>query len=225
LFDGNGEIIAEWCERAGNAIAALTIDSREVRARFKLGDFAGQLFIHVAGAAGHDVVKYALDTFGESGLVIDGALSCTHDANAWPSDRYAGLPAPAPGERVILWVQNSHPTPIPAGAIALNPMGEGKRAAIAEPIGPFASLAIDVVDLVPVVAWARRSELRAGQHNRRLGHEYAAAMPPRRALGRMGSTRCSSTATSRNPILAGRRGSRPGCSCGSARRRTIRCAI
>ena len=102
LFDGNGEIIAEWCERAGNAIAALTIDSREVRARFKLGDFAGQLFIHVAGAAGHDVVKYALDTFGESGLVIDGALSCTHDANAWPSDRYAGLPAPAPGERVIL---------------------------------------------------------------------------------------------------------------------------
>src|SRR5438874_1927791 len=43
LFDGNGEIIAEWCERAGNAIAALTIDSREVRARFKLGDFAGLL--------------------------------------------------------------------------------------------------------------------------------------------------------------------------------------
>src|SRR5437764_1050824 len=33
LFDGNGEIIAEWCERAGNAIAALTIDSREVRGR------------------------------------------------------------------------------------------------------------------------------------------------------------------------------------------------
>src|SRR5437762_2868828 len=91
LFNGNGEIIAEWCERAGDAVAALTIDSREVRARFKLGDFAGQLFIHVAGAAGHDVVKYALDTFGESGLVADGALSCTHDADAWPSDRSAGL--------------------------------------------------------------------------------------------------------------------------------------
>ena len=75
------------------------IDSREVRARFGLGEFAGQLFIHVAGAAGHDVVKYALDTFGDG----DGRrtlLSCTHDANAWPADRYAGLPAPAPGERV-----------------------------------------------------------------------------------------------------------------------------
>ena len=37
------------------------------------------------------------------------ALSCTHDANSWPADRYAGLPAPAAGERVMLWVQNSHP--------------------------------------------------------------------------------------------------------------------
>src|SRR5881227_3960123 len=84
------------------------------------------------------------------------ALSCTHDANAWPSDRYAGLPAPAPGERVILWVQNSHPTPIPAGAIALNPMGEEKHAAIAEPIGPFASRAIDVGELLPGLAWPRQ---------------------------------------------------------------------
>jgi hypothetical protein len=174
LFDGNGEIIAEWCERAGNAIAALTIDSREVRARFKLGDFAGQLFIHVAGAAGHDVVKYALDTFGESGTTRDGALSCTHDANAWPSDRYAGLPAPAPGERVILWVQNSHPTPIPAGAIALNPMGEEKGAAIAEPIGPFASRAIDVAQLLPGLAWPRQIEVRAGKHIVRPRYEIVA---------------------------------------------------
>src|SRR5204862_341898 len=53
LFDGNGENIAEWCERAGKAIAALAIESREVRARFKLGDFAGPLFIHVRVADGH----------------------------------------------------------------------------------------------------------------------------------------------------------------------------
>ena len=33
--------------------------------RFATGDFAGQLFLHVVGAAGHDVVKYALDVFGE----------------------------------------------------------------------------------------------------------------------------------------------------------------
>jgi len=54
------------------------------------------------------------------------------------------LPAPAPGERVILWVQNSHPTPIPPGAIALAPMGENSLARLADPIGPFASRAIDV---------------------------------------------------------------------------------
>src|SRR4029079_8215620 len=104
---------------------AVAIDSREVRARFGLGDFVGQLFVHFVGAAGHDVAKYALDTFGDIDAVRDAALSCTHDANAWPAERYAGLPAPAPGERVVLWLQNSHPTRIPAGAIGLKPMGEG----------------------------------------------------------------------------------------------------
>ena len=61
-----------------------------MRARFGLGDFTGQLFVQRVGAAGHDVVKYALDTYGDDA----GELSCTHDANAWPSDLYAGLPAP-----------------------------------------------------------------------------------------------------------------------------------
>ena len=64
--------------------------------------------------------------FGETGGGPDGALSCTHDANAWPADRYAGLPAPAPGERVVLWVQNSHPTPIPAGRDRPQPDGRGR---------------------------------------------------------------------------------------------------
>src|SRR5713101_4663153 len=45
LFDGAGEAIAEWSESCGDG--AIVIDSREVRARFRLGDFAGQLFIHV----------------------------------------------------------------------------------------------------------------------------------------------------------------------------------
>jgi len=175
LFDGSGKVIAEWCERAGGAMAALTIDSREVRRRFNLGDFAGQLFIHVAGAAGHDVVKYALDTFGDGKPTTDGALSCTHDANAWPSDRYAGLPAPAAGERVILWVQNSHPLPIPADAMLLNPMGEETVAPISEPIPPFASRAIDVAELLPGLAWPRQIEIRAGKHIVRPRYEVVAA--------------------------------------------------
>src|SRR4029079_14314271 len=101
---------------------AIEIDSREVRARFGLGDYAGQLFLHAIGAAGHDVVKYALDVLGEE-RGLDSALSCTHDANAWPADRYAGLPAPGSGERVILSIQNRHPTPLPASAIVLQPIG------------------------------------------------------------------------------------------------------
>ncbi len=177
LFDGGGEAIAEWSQPCG--AGAIVIDSREVRARFRLGDFAGQLFVHVVGAAGHDVVKYALDTYGEiggdPGTAADRGLSSTHDANAWPADRYAGLPAPAPGERVILWVQNSHPTPIPAGAIQLNPMGEERLAALPEAIGPFASRAVDVAALLPGLAWPQQIEIRAGKHIVRPRYEIVAA--------------------------------------------------
>jgi hypothetical protein len=158
LFSGGGEILAEWVERCPPG-AAIVFESREIRARFRLGEFAGQLFLHVGGAAGHDVVKYALDIFGDG-----GSLSATHDANAWPSNRYAGLPAPGPGERVVLWVQNSHPVPIPPGAITLNPMGEERLAPLVQPIAPFASLAVDVTRLLPDLAWPRQIEIRAGKH-------------------------------------------------------------
>src|SRR5207237_2043006 len=70
--------------------------------------------------------------------------------------------------------QNSHPTPSAAGAIALNPMGEEKRAAIAEPIGPFASRAIDVAELLPGLAWPRQIEVRAGKHIVRPRYEVVA---------------------------------------------------
>ena len=53
---------ARTCRRAS---APSCIDSRAVRARFELPEFTGQLFVHAIGAAGHDVVKYALDTYGE----------------------------------------------------------------------------------------------------------------------------------------------------------------
>lgn len=160
LFDGAGEIVAEWSEAAAPEAEALVIDSRAVRGRFGLGEFAGQLFIHVSGAAGHDVVKYALDIYGED----DRSLSCTHDANAWPSDRYAGLPAPAPGERVVLWLQNSHAAPILAGAVGFNAMGDERVVTIDESIGPFATRVIDVAELLPDLAWPAQIELRAGKH-------------------------------------------------------------
>jgi hypothetical protein len=166
LFGEDGEILAEWCESCGPAARSLVLDSREIRARFRLSEFCGQLFLHVVGAAGHDIVKYALDTFGEGASPDDGdrSLSATHDANAWPSDRYAGLPAPAPGEQVVLWIQNSHPVAIPAGAVGLNRMGEERVVLLNEPIAPFASRPVDVADLLPDAAWPAQIELRAGKH-------------------------------------------------------------
>ncbi len=125
------------------------------------GAFTGQLFMHVVGAVGHDVVKYALDTFGDG---ADASLSCTHDANSWPADFYAGLPAPAAGETVTLWVQNSQPCAIPAGSIGLNLMGDATVKTIARSIAPFASYALDIAKLLPRARWPQQIEIRAGKY-------------------------------------------------------------
>ncbi len=160
LFGAEGDRLAEWREPLPPAVAALDVDSREVRERFGLGPFTGQLFMHVTGAAGHDVVKYALDTYGDE----DGLFSCTHDANAWPADLYAGLPAPRPGERVLLWVQNSHPCPIPPGGVGLNLMGSSEVAWLDREVAGFASHPLDVASLLPAAAWPQQIEVQAGKH-------------------------------------------------------------
>ena len=161
LFAGDGTILHQWEEPVPEGPAGLALDSAEVRARFDLPAFEGQLFIHAIGAAGHDVVKYALDTYGTG---AERSLSCTHDANAWPSDRYAGLPAPRPGERVTLWLQNSHAAPIPAGAVTLDRMGAEHPVPLAKEVPPYASLALDVSTLLPGLEWPNQVELRAGRH-------------------------------------------------------------
>ena len=160
LFDADGATLAEWEQPVAQNAAAVVIDSAEVRARFGLPEFCGQLFIHVVGVNGHDVVKYALDTYGDD----DSVLSCTHDANAWPADYYAGLPAPREGERVILWVQNSHPCPIPAGAVQLNRMGRDDAVAFDRAVPPYGSAALDVADLLPGLRWPEQVEIVAGRH-------------------------------------------------------------
>ena len=160
LFDEAGTVIADWTEALPDRQATVVIDSRAVRRRFDLPDFAGQLFVHAIGVRGHDIVKYALDTFTDS-----GQLSCTHDANAWPADWYAGLPAPDAGERVLLWVQNSHPCAIPPGGVGLRLMG-----AVTPPVPldsavpPFGSLALDVASLLPQAHWPQQLEVHAGKH-------------------------------------------------------------
>ena len=201
LFAADGTALATWEQALPAGPGGFAIDSHEVRARFGLPPFTGQLLVHAIGAAGHDVVKYALDTFGsdrvgaadraaasDDAAAADGgaaagsgaaanraSLSCTHDANAWPSDRYAGLPAPRDDERVVLWLQNSHATPIPPGAVALDRMGAEQPVALREPVPAFATLALDVATLLPELRWPAQIELRAGRHVVRPRYEVTRA--------------------------------------------------
>ncbi|HQT67905.1 MAG: hypothetical protein B7Z78_13395 [Rhodospirillales bacterium 20-60-12] len=161
LFGGQGDIIQDFEIDAGQSVASIVIDSRDIRRRFNLAPFTGQLFIHAIGVAGHDVVKYALDTYAVDG---SGSLSCTHDANAWPAERFAGLPAPRPGEQVILWLQNSHALPMQAGTVTLDRMGAEAPVAIEGEIAAFATRAIDVAEYFPHLSWPAQLELRAGRH-------------------------------------------------------------
>lgn len=161
LYDQSGQVIAQWEQPVTQSGAGITIDSAQIRERFSLPPFMGQLFIHVIGARGHDVVKYALDVWGRNG---DPSLSVTHDANAWPSVRYATLPAPEADETLTVWVQNSHATTIPAGGITFNPMGVEEHRGVDRAIGPFETVAVDVGKIFPELAWPAQLEMRAGRH-------------------------------------------------------------
>ena len=160
LIDTNGETIRQWDLALPDSPGGITIDSHEVCARFGLKDITGQLFVHAIGVKGHDIVKYALDTYGDD----TRDLSCTHDANAWPADFYGGLPAPKENERVVLWIQNSHPCPIPAGVVGLNLMGDDQTAWLDSSIPPFATYALDAADLMPDATWPAQMEVHAGKH-------------------------------------------------------------
>ncbi len=161
LFDADGCTLATWEQALPSGPGGFSIDSSAVRERFGLDPFTGQLFIHAIGIAGHDVVKYALDTYASGNGT---SLSCTHDANAWPSDRFAGLPAPRPDEKVVLWLQNSHAVPIPAGTVALDRMGAENPVTLKQMVGPFATVAMDLADYMPGLQWPAQVEVRAGRH-------------------------------------------------------------
>ena len=171
LFDGDGAVLAEWDESVSDSVQGISIDSAAIRERFGLGAFTGQVFIHAAGIRGHDIVKYALDSWSDDG----SELSCTHDANAWPSDLYAGLPAPKDGEDVVLWLQNSHPEPIQAGEVGLNLMGDERIAWLDEPIAGYATRALSVAELLPAARWPQQIEVQAGKHFVRPRYEVTEA--------------------------------------------------
>ncbi len=160
LFGEDGAVLAEWQEPLPGADHSYAIDSRSVRARFGLGPFTGSLFMHACGINGHDVIKYALDVEGDG----EDQLSCTHDANPWPADLLAGVPAPADGERVILWLQNSHPVAIPPGAVGISVMGSNRVAALDVPVPAFGTHALDIADLLPDARWPDQIEVHAGRY-------------------------------------------------------------
>ncbi|MDD2862201.1 MAG: hypothetical protein PHI71_14205 [Acidiphilium sp.] len=176
LFDADGSVLADFERPIPDHAGTIELASGDVRRAHNLGPFTGQLFIHAIGVAGHDVVKYALDTYATDG---SDSLSCTHDANAWPSERFAGLPAPRDDERVVLWLQNSHAVPIAPGSVSLDRMGAETPVPLAAPIPAFASRAVDVADLLPDLRWPAQIELRAGRH----------VVRPRYEVTRMGRTR------------------------------------
>ena len=160
LFGMQGEVLAQWEEQVAAPGASIVLDSQAIRARFGLGEFTGSLFVHVMGVARHDVVKYALDVYGDDPTV----LSCSHDANAWPSDLFAGLPAPDENETVIMWIQNSHPVPIPAHAVGINLMGHSEIRTVPVVIPPYGIHALNVGELFPEARWPQQFEVQAGRH-------------------------------------------------------------
>lgn len=160
LIAEDGTILAEWEESLPGPNAPVVLDSRDVRSSQNLDDFSGSLYIHAVRIKGHDVVKYALDIFGEDGA----ALSCNHDANAWPADYYAGMPAPDADETLYLFVQNSHPMEIPANVIGFGRVGHEERVNYDKPIAPFATAAIDVGALLPDTDFPDQIEITAGRY-------------------------------------------------------------
>lgn len=159
LFDENGKKIAEWEEKIAPTVHSIVIDSREVKKRFNLPDFTGQLFIHITGTKGHSIVKYALDTFHDSGMI-----SATHDANAWPPEYFSGLPAPREGEKIILWLQNSHSFTVPSKGVSLNLMGQAENVYLNRDIPPFGTYELDIATLFPKARWPQQIELHANHY-------------------------------------------------------------
>jgi hypothetical protein len=73
------------------------------------------------------------------------------------------MPA-AHGRNVILWVQNSHPAPIPAGEIGLSVMGADDIVWSKEEIAPFASFPYGVRQELRHAEWPMQIEIHAGKH-------------------------------------------------------------
>jgi hypothetical protein len=160
LFGADGAVLADWEQKLPPGPCGIRLDSAEVRQRFGLGEFTGSLFVHVIGSAAHDTLKYAVDIYDDAGATT----TATHDSNPWAADFYAGLPAPGPGERIRLWLQNCYPTPIPAGATLIRPMGSTDFTGVGPEIPPYGTAAIDLAGDFPDTIWPDQFEIQADKY-------------------------------------------------------------
>ncbi|MCR9241515.1 MAG: hypothetical protein NXH87_09075 [Rhodobiaceae bacterium] len=160
LFDEAGEVLAAWEEDLPDAGCPYAVNSETVRKKFDLDDFQGSLFIHAIRIAGHDVVKYAMDVYGDNGK----SLTCSHDANAWPADFYAGMPAGDEDEELTMIVQNSHPMPIPPKSVGFNIVGAQDIAWHEEEIPPFGTKTLNVSEMLPQAQFPDQIETVAGRY-------------------------------------------------------------
>jgi hypothetical protein len=54
--------------------------------------------------------------------------------------------------------------PIPAGTVALDRMGAERPVPLNQPVGPFATVPLDVADFLPGLHWPAQIEIRTGRH-------------------------------------------------------------
>ena len=102
LFAAGGEVLAEWCEEFGrSANSDRSRQPGDPRAFPTSGIFRPDFPAcrRCGRARCRQIRPRYLGEADAGNRSRTATLSCTHDANAWPADRYAGLPAPAPGER------------------------------------------------------------------------------------------------------------------------------
>ena len=136
--------------------------------------FTGQLFIHAIGVAGHDVVKYALDTYGvgqRRSLSVHPRRQRLAVATAMPACRRR-----APTSGWCCGCRTATPPRSPPAPIALDRMGASAGAARTRPVGPFRHASpLDVAELLPGLHWPAQVELRS--------------RPPRRAPALRGDAR------------------------------------
>ena len=167
---------AEWRETVAPGVAAIVLDSREIRRRFALAR------IH----------RPALPPRGRRGRPRRGEIRARHFRRATPGRASPAPTTPIPGRRismpacrrrprarrVTLWVQNSQPCAIPAGRDRAQPHGRCTRSrrstAPSRPSPPTRSTS---PTLLPEARWPQQIEMRAGKYFVRPRYEVQRAGP------------------------------------------------